>query len=108
MLPYDRPPLSKERLAGAMDDAALALRPAAWYAEHGVELRLADPAVALEPGAVRTASGAALRYDRVLSPRARGPLALPGTARFANVHTLRTARDAAALGARAAPRGAAR
>ena len=103
VLPYDRPPLSKERLAGAMDDAALALRPADWYAAHDVELRLADPAVALEPGAVRTASGATLRWDRVLIATGARPLALPGTARFANVHTLRTARDAAALGAALRP-----
>jgi len=103
VLPYDRPPLSKERLAGAMEDAALTLRPAAWYDEHGVELRLADPAVALEPGVVRTASGAGLRYDRVLIATGTRPVPLPGAAPYANVHTLRTARDAAALGARLRP-----
>jgi len=103
VLPYDRPPLSKERLAGAMEDVALTLRPAAWYAEHGVELRLADPAVALEPGVVRTASGAALRYDRVLIATGTRPIPLADAAPFANVHTLRTADDAAALGARLRP-----
>ena len=103
VLPYDRPPLSKERLQGAMDDAALTLRPARWYADHAVALSLADPAVALEPGVVRTASGAALAYDRLLVATGARPLPLPGAAGLANVHTLRTARDAAALGAALRP-----
>ena len=104
-LPYDRPPLSKERLAGALDDAALALRPQSWYDEHGIELRLGDPAVALDPHAcsIRTASGAALGYDRALIATGAMPLRLPGTERFANVHALRSAADAAALGARLVP-----
>ena len=107
-LPYDRPPLSKERLAGECDDDALALRPAAWYADHDIELRLGDPAVALDPVArtVTTASGAALPYDRVLVATGARPLQLPG------MRLLRSARDAAALagvlrpGARLAVAGA--
>ena len=38
--PYDRPPLSKAVLAGTLPVAEVALRPAAWYVEHGVELLL--------------------------------------------------------------------
>jgi len=100
-LPYDRPPLSKERLAGALDDAALALRPRGWYDEHDVELLLDDRAVALDPVArsVRTAGGAAIGYDRVLVATGARPLRLPGTERFANVHALRSAADAGALAA---------
>jgi len=97
-LPYDRPPLSKEHLAGELDDAALALRPAAWYAAQGIELRLADPAVALDPTArvVRTASGERLAYDRVLIATGAAPIALPG---LQDAHALRSARDAAGLAA---------
>jgi len=104
-LPYDRPPLSKERLAGVLDDTALALRPRAWYADHDIELLLDDPAVALDPVAhtVRTAGGASLDYDRVLIATGAKPLALPGAERFENVHALRSAADAAALGARLHP-----
>ena len=35
-LPYDRPPLSKELLAGAVEPAQVALRPEAWYAERAL------------------------------------------------------------------------
>jgi len=44
-LPYDRPPLSKELLAGALADAP-GFRPAAWYAEHDVDVRLGARATA--------------------------------------------------------------
>jgi 3-phenylpropionate/trans-cinnamate dioxygenase ferredoxin reductase component len=40
LLPYDRPPLSKEWLACTVDEAALLLRPPGWYAEHGIDVRL--------------------------------------------------------------------
>jgi NADPH-dependent 2,4-dienoyl-CoA reductase/sulfur reductase-like enzyme len=99
MLPYDRPPLSKEQLAGGVERRALELRPASWYREHGVELVLDDPATGLDTGArtVRTASGAVLRYDRVLIATGARPVVLPGAARFTNAHTLRSAADAEAL-----------
>ena len=38
MLPYDRPPLSKELLAGKLDESEIGFRPARWYADHRVEL----------------------------------------------------------------------
>jgi len=105
VLPYDRPPLSKEHLAGAMDDGALALRPRGWYDGHGVELVLGAAAVALDPTEreVRLASGAAVAYDRVLLATGARPVALPGTQGFENVHALRSAADAAALRERLRP-----
>ncbi len=39
-LPYQRPPLSKGHLTGKMNRDTLWLRPAEWFAEHHVELRL--------------------------------------------------------------------
>ena len=45
--PYDRPPLSKELLAGSFDEPSLALRPAEWYASHDVELLLGVGAAGL-------------------------------------------------------------
>ena len=44
--PYDRPPLSKELLAGAIDGTPL--RPAGWYAEHDVELLLESRATGID------------------------------------------------------------
>src|SRR5215218_2249173 len=38
--PYDRPNLSKDTLAGEVPEDQLPLRPAAWYEEAGIALRL--------------------------------------------------------------------
>lgn len=101
-LPYDRPPLSKEHLTHPSE---LALRPQRWYEEHDVELHLDDPATALDPLArtVTTRSGARLGYDRVLIATGARPLSLRGMEERENVHTLRTAADAAALAERLRP-----
>jgi 3-phenylpropionate/trans-cinnamate dioxygenase ferredoxin reductase component len=69
--PYQRPPLSKEFLAGDADVASLALRVPAFYAESGIELvcgeqvtgaRLTQPAGG---GVATTASGRTLPFDRL-------------------------------------------
>ncbi|HEX8052178.1 MAG TPA: FAD-dependent oxidoreductase [Thermoleophilaceae bacterium] len=98
-VPYDRPPLSKEYLSGAMEASALELRPSSWYADHGVELILDDPATSLDLAErrVNLASGARLGYDRLLVATGARPRELPGTATFANVHVLRSAADAQRL-----------
>jgi 3-phenylpropionate/trans-cinnamate dioxygenase ferredoxin reductase subunit len=98
-LPYDRPPLSKELLAGAMETGALELRPRDWYSDHGVELVLDDPAARLDPRAreLHLASGAVLRYDRLLVATGAVPRELPEARGFENVHTLRSAADAERL-----------
>ena len=95
-LPYERPPLSKEYLVGERDAASLALRPAAFWEQRSVTLRLGDRAVAVDPGAhrVRFASGTAVTYGHLVwaaggRPR---PLPLPG-ADCAGVHALRTRAD---------------
>ena len=105
LLPYDRPPLSKEWLAGTVDEAALLLRPADWYARHGIDVRLGTTAVALDTGArrVRLADDEALAYDRLLIATGAGARTLPGSERYENVGVLRSAADAAALRARLQP-----
>ena len=94
--PYDRPPLSKEGLAGAADPR---FRPREWYAAHGVALRLGAAAVRLHPGArtVELAGGERLRYDDLLIATGSRPVMLPALAGFANVQALRTLRDARRL-----------
>ena len=47
--PYERPPLSKELLAGAMAIEKTYLRPQALYAEHGIDLRLGADVVEHRP-----------------------------------------------------------
>jgi 3-phenylpropionate/trans-cinnamate dioxygenase ferredoxin reductase subunit len=103
--PYDRPPLSKELLAGGMDAAALAFRPSDWYAEHDVELMLGAPARSLDAGRRRVvlAGGEEVAYDRLLVATGSVARMLPGTEGMANVHALRTAADADALRAALRP-----
>jgi len=82
--PYERPPLSKELLAGACELERTYLKPAAFYETVGIALRLGVPAQAIERAAqtLRLADRAALPYDSLLltlGARARR-LAMPGGA----------------------------
>jgi 3-phenylpropionate/trans-cinnamate dioxygenase ferredoxin reductase subunit len=101
-LPYERPPLSKEYLLGERAEETLFLRPAAFYEELGVELRLGTRADALDVRAreVALADGARVRFDRLLI--ATGSvvrrLPVPGGA-LAGVHYLRTLAEGRALAA---------
>jgi 3-phenylpropionate/trans-cinnamate dioxygenase ferredoxin reductase subunit len=103
-LPYERPPLSKELLLGTKQAADLLVRPAADYAELGVELRLGTAATGLDVAARRVtlADGRTIPYDDLViatgAANLRPPLPgmdLPG------VHQLRTLDDAVALRERA-------
>ena len=48
--PYQRPQLSKAYLLGEMEQERLFLRPAAWYRDMNITLRLGMRAVAIDPG----------------------------------------------------------
>ncbi len=48
--PYQRPPLSKAYLLREMEQDRLFLRPAAWYRDTNITLRLGLRAVAIDPG----------------------------------------------------------
>jgi len=95
--PYDRPPLSKEWLAGEPVDPAL--RPPGWHAEHGVELLLGRAARRLDPHrrVLELDDGERLRYDRLVIATGSRPVALPGLEGFENVQPLRTLADAERL-----------
>jgi Pyridine nucleotide-disulphide oxidoreductase len=105
LLPYDRPPLSKDWLAGAIDEAALLLRPPSWYAEHAIDVRLRARATHLHVAAqrLRLADGQALRYDRLLIATGARARPLPATERYENVGVLRSAADAGRLRPRLRP-----
>ncbi|MFI1722704.1 NAD(P)/FAD-dependent oxidoreductase [Streptomyces sp. NPDC020489] len=95
--PYDRPPLSKEFLAGTLGEADLALE------TDGEDLRaewlLGTRATALDGAerAVRLADGREVRADGVVIATGAAARTLPGGEGLAGVHTLRTLDDARAL-----------
>jgi 3-phenylpropionate/trans-cinnamate dioxygenase ferredoxin reductase component len=99
-LPYERPPLSKEYLAGKKDLGDFTTASAAWYRDHHVELQLGTEVTAVDPKAhtVSLPDGSTVRYDKLMlatGSRPRRP-PIPG-ADAANVHYLRTIDDAATL-----------
>ena len=106
LLPYQRPPLSKAWLKGEADAESLALKPADWYADAGVSLRLGGTVVKIdrEAGLVHLASGETAAYDAlVLATGARArTLDIPG-ADLDGVLSLRTAADAELLKAALGP-----
>ena len=97
--PYDRPPLSKQVLLGAMRSESLAYRPATWYEQHEVDLLLGVRATALLPDERRLSlsTGATLRYMRLLIATGSRPRTLPALAGYDNVSVLRTIDDATLL-----------
>ncbi|MEV4755824.1 FAD-dependent oxidoreductase [Micromonospora sp. NPDC049559] len=97
--PYDRPPLSKQVLAGGWEPDRARLRTREALAALGAEFVLADPAVGLDPATrtVRTASGRALSADAVVVATGARPRVLPGQSELAGAHVLRTLDHALAL-----------
>ncbi|OBH35857.1 pyridine nucleotide-disulfide oxidoreductase [Mycobacterium sp. E342] len=99
-LPYERPPLSKEYLAGKKTLAEFTVQDDDWYRDHDVDLRLGVRVSTVDPAdhAVALPGGATARYDKLLlatgSASRRPPI--PG-ADAAAVHYLRTYDDAVAL-----------
>ncbi|TGD95280.1 NAD(P)/FAD-dependent oxidoreductase [Methylobacterium nonmethylotrophicum] len=97
---YQRPPLSKAYLAGQASGESLALRPARFYADHRIAIRLGIRATAVDRAArrVAVASGEPLAYDHlILATGARNrPLAVPG-ADLQGVLQLRTLAEADAV-----------
>jgi len=97
--PYDRPPLSKEFLAGEVDERALEFRPQPWYAEHDVELLLGERVTGLDATRreVQLAGGGRVPFEQLLIATGSAPRRLAGTERYENVYELRTRDDARAL-----------
>jgi 3-phenylpropionate/trans-cinnamate dioxygenase ferredoxin reductase component len=99
-LPYERPPLSKEFLAGKKSLSDFTVHAAAWYREKEIDLRLGSPAVSVDPAAhtVELPDNTRVEYDKLLlatGSRSRR-LPIPGSD-AAGVHYLRTFEDASAL-----------
>jgi NADPH-dependent 2,4-dienoyl-CoA reductase/sulfur reductase-like enzyme len=98
--PYDRPPLSKDVLAGKRTVDAIALGPA--IGEHddlGIEWHLGATAtgVDVEGREVVLGGGGRVPYDGLVIATGATPRRLPGTDHLDGVHTLRTLDDCLAL-----------
>jgi 3-phenylpropionate/trans-cinnamate dioxygenase ferredoxin reductase component len=98
--PYQRPPLSKKYLAGAMAAERLLIRPPHFYGEHAIEMHLGRRVTHIDRGAqrVRLDDGTALPYDELLLATGSRPRALsaPG-AGLPGVYFLRTLKDVEAI-----------
>ncbi len=99
-LPYERPPLSKELLAGDGGIDKALLHDEAFYADQSIELRAGAPATAIDPAGhiVAIEGGETLAYDTLLlatGARVR-ELPIPG-ADLDGVHYLRTIEDSQAI-----------
>jgi len=77
--PYQRPPLSKAWLQGEADAESLLLRPASFYADQDITLRLGIPVVAIDRAAlvVRLADGVTLPYDFLILATGASPRRIP-------------------------------
>ncbi|QUD83972.1 FAD-dependent oxidoreductase [Gordonia polyisoprenivorans] len=100
--PYDRPPLSKTVLLGK--DDRVELKPAEFYTESSITLRLGQLVTAVDPQAATvtvhgpdTDDTESVPYDVLVLATGLAPRAFPGAEHLAGVHTLRTFDDAVAL-----------
>lgn len=100
--PYDRPPLSKELLAGGREPEELSFRDRPWYETHAVDLLCGVSATGLSARErrVETSGGGVLRYRKLLIATGARPRALAALAGYENVLTLRTLDDALELRSR--------
>src|SRR5579864_341352 len=94
-LPYQRPPLSKDYLAGKLTADSLPLRARVYFENHHIDLRLGERAAAIDRKArqVKLASGVAVPYEHlVLALGARNrPLQLKGAESVLYLRTLEEA-----------------
>ncbi|KZS75814.1 pyridine nucleotide-disulfide oxidoreductase [Mycobacterium kansasii] len=99
-LPYERPPLSKEFLAGKKSLDEFTVQNSDWYRDHDVDLRLGARVSSLDPAAhtVGLPDDTTVHYAKLLlaTGSASRRLPIPG-ADAAGVHYLRTFGDASAL-----------
>jgi NADPH-dependent 2,4-dienoyl-CoA reductase/sulfur reductase-like enzyme len=97
-VPYDRPPLSKQVLAGKWEPERIRL-PATEDAALDLDLQLGRRAVALDMAGreVEVDSGERLAFDGLVIATGTTPRTLPGTEDLGGVHTLRTLDDCLAV-----------
>ena len=99
-VPYDRPNLSKDYLAGDAPEEWIPLRPREFYDEQGITLVLGRRAQAIDPKARRVIldDGSSIAFDRLLLATGADPVRLdvPG-ANLSHVRYLRSLADSRAI-----------
>jgi len=98
--PYQRPPLSKDYLAGKVELQRLMFRPSTFYEQHAIDLRLGVAATAIDPAGARVtlADGSELGYSGLALTTGTRVRALPAPgAELPGVHYLRTIADVDAI-----------
>ncbi|WP_213771878.1 FAD-dependent oxidoreductase [Bradyrhizobium sp. dw_78] len=97
--PYDRPPLSKQILAGAWPIERALLRSEADLGKIGAEWRLGCRAVGLKASdhVLKLQNGDHIEFDGLIIATGVRARPLEGRAAFRNVHYLRTLNDALAM-----------
>ncbi|MBW2288564.1 MAG: FAD-dependent oxidoreductase [Deltaproteobacteria bacterium] len=97
--PYDRPPLSKEVLAGKREPEQIALSKPEKFDALELDLRLGRRAdsLDLDDRIVVLADGEQLRFDGLIIATGASARALPGAPTLPGIHTLRRLNDCLAL-----------
>lgn len=105
LIPYSRPPLTKEFLRGELDASELPIEEPGWFDEHDIQLRVGCEVTAIDPstGAVR-ANGYALTADAIVLATGAEPSRpdLPGLV-DPRVQTMRERPDSECVASRATP-----
>ena len=94
-LPYQRPPLSKAYLSGALEASKLLVRPEKFYQDRDVATHLGSPVKHISPqGRTVTVGETEFSYDKLLIATGGRPrkLTLPGSD-LSGIHYLRTLQD---------------
>lgn len=98
-LPYDRPPLSKDVLAGKRDPESIQLGDEALYEKLEIDWRLGRSATGLDASArsVELDGGERITFDGLVIATGASPRRLPGTPEMEGIHVLRTLDDCLAI-----------
>lgn len=102
-LPYERPPLTKDYLAGEKTADQLPFKTGAQWADLGVDLRLGQRVVAIDPqsATVATATGDSIGYGKLVWAAGGAPRRLTcAGSDLAGVHTVRSIDDVDRIRAR--------
>jgi 3-phenylpropionate/trans-cinnamate dioxygenase ferredoxin reductase subunit len=108
LVPYRRPPLTKEFLRGELDASQLPIERPEWFSENAVTLRARERVTAIDPvrGEVRLQGGERIQADAIVLATGSEPVRpeLPGIGHPA-VSTMRTLDDSLALSERTSAGG---
>ncbi|OYU34214.1 FAD-dependent oxidoreductase [Novosphingobium sp. PASSN1] len=105
-LPYERPPLSKDYLAGDKEFERMLLRPASFWADRNVTMRMGETVTTVDAAArtVTTAAGATIGYGDLIWATGGAPRRLSCAGHdLAGIHAIRTRADVDALKDELAP-----